>query len=520
MLCCNLRLLGTLTHQKSWHMKTNLRLTLWYWRLTVVVLLLTCASRPGRSQSVQPASVSVGSIAAGEYFTLLLKPDGSLWSSGNNFSGGLGRTMNFGTALPTPTPGLVITPPTAAAGTYWTQVVAGGATVLALRSDGTLWQWGLSLGAGMSNPTAYVPTQVPLPVGVPAGSTWTGISTSGFHALAVCSNGSLWAWGWNAFGQLGNGQQTDTRLLQRVQEPNRGSRWVAAWAGSRHSLGLRDDGSLWAWGSNSCGALGVPVTGGPLYAVIQPVLVPTPAGAGPNTVWVGATPGESHSLAIRSDGTMWGWGNGYNRMPTATQVVNPRNTTWQQVSTHNVHTLGVGSDGAIWGWGWFNERGILGTNSTADVYPMRQEATQGRWLQVAVGSEHSVAMSAAGEVWATGAYYPAGTQNLNFGQFGDGTTLGSLIFRRVQTTALSTATATASGPRLWPNPAAAAVQVSGLKAYTSLVLYALDGRIVRSYKPEGSAARTLDIQGLSAGLYLLHAQAVGEPVCVARLLVE
>jgi len=162
----------------------------------------------------------------------------------------------------------------------------------------------------------------------------------------------------------------------------------------------------------------------------------------------------------------------------------------------------------------------LGTNSTADVYPMRQEATQGRWLQVAIGAEHSVAMSAAGEVWATGAYYPAGTQNLNFGQFGDGTTLGSLIFRRVQTTALSTATATASGPRLWPNPAAAAVQVSGLKAYTSLVLYALDGRIVRSYKPEGSAARTLDIQGLSAGLYLLHAQAVGEPVCVARLLVE
>lgn len=489
-------------------------------RLALAVLLLACAAHRGTSQPFQPASALAGSVAAGEYFTLLLKPDGSLWSSGNNFSGGLGRPMNFGTTLPTPTPGPVATPPTAAAETYWTQVVAGGATALALRSDSTLWQWGSPLGAGPGIPLAHVPAPVPLPASVPPGSKWSKVSTSGFHALALCSNGSLWAWGWNAYGQLGNGQQTNTRLLQRVQEPTLGSRWVAAWAGPTHSLGLRDDGSLWAWGSNNCGALGVPVTGGPLYAVIRPVLVPTPAGAGPNTVWVSATPGQSHSLAIRSDGTMWGWGSGYDRMPTATRIVNPHNSTWRQVRTRSVQTLGIGSDGAIWSWGWFNERGILGTNSTADVYPMRQESTLGNWLQVDVGAEHAVAMSAGGEVWATGAHYAPGTQNLNFGQLGDGTTLGSLVFKRVHSAALNTAAATAPMPRLWPNPAAGDVQVSGLRAYTSLALYASDGRIVRSYNPAASPVRTLDLQGLSAGLYLLHVQAAGEPVRVARLVVE
>lgn len=501
-------------------MKTRLLPNFRHWQLTVFTLLVYTVSYVGKAQNFSPVTAGAGTVVAGEYFTLVLKPDGSIWSAGNNFSGGLGRANNFNTAIPNPIPGPVITPPTAALGTTWAQVVAGGATASALRSDGTLWQWGLALGAGTTSPTAYVPTQVALPAGTQPGSTWIGISTSGFHSLALCSDGSLWAWGWNAFGQLGNGQQIDARQLQRVQVPNLGSRWVAAWAGPRHSLGLRNDGSLWAWGSNSCGALGIPVTGGPLYAVIQPVLVPTPVGATPNTQWITATPGESHSLAIRSDGTMWAWGNGYNRMPTASQIVNPHNSTWQQVSTHNVQTLGVGSDNAIWSWGWFNDRGILGTGNTADIYPMQQEATHGQWLQVSVGSEHSVAISTSGEIWATGAYYASGTQNLNFGQFGDGSTTGSLVFKRTNSSVLGTATKSAKALQVSPNPASGYVQLHGLRPHTSLALYRIGGSLVRSYQANGTPIQTIDIQGLTPGLYLLQIKATGESIRAVRLMIE
>lgn len=486
------------------------------------MLLLGTTSFTSKAQTLNPVSAGAVTVAAGEYFTLVLKPDGSIWSSGNNQFGGLGRADNYRTSIPNPVPRPVLTPTSAAPSTYWTQIAAAGATSLALRSDGTLWRWGYDLGPTANSLNSYLPSQVALPVGVPVGSTWLSISTGGSHALALCSDGSLWSWGFNTFGELGNGQAINaaTLQLQRVPAPALGSRWVAAWAGPQHSLGLRDDGSLWGWGSNSCGALGVPVTGGPLYAVTQPVLVPTPVGAAPNTRWVTATPGQSLSLAIRSDGTLWGWGTAYGIMPNAARITNPHNTTWRQVSTRNVQTLGVDSNNTIWSWGWFNERGILGTGNTADIYPMQQEATHGQWLQVSVGAEHSVAISTSGEVWATGAYYSPSIQNLNFGQFGDGTTIGSLVFKRTNSNVLSTAAESATAPQVSPNPASGYVQLHGLKPYTSLALYHIDGRLVRSYQVNSPPIQTIDIQGLSTGLYLLQIKATGESIRAVRLMIE
>ncbi len=208
-------------------------------------------------------------------------------------------------------------------GVYWAEAAAGGSHSLGRRTDGTLYSWGrnaegqLGLGTTISQST---PVNVPVPGGT---GTWNGISAGGFHSLGLRSDDTLWIWGQNTSGQLGIGASSpDTcstnacaKSPQQVALPGgspAGSHWSAAEAGDLHTLALRSDGTLWAWGDNTTGQLGIgassPDTCGSNPCAKSPQQVPLPSGSPAGSTWIAVSAGGIHSMAIRSDGTLWTWG--------------------------------------------------------------------------------------------------------------------------------------------------------------------------------------------------------------------
>jgi alpha-tubulin suppressor-like RCC1 family protein len=130
------------------------------------------------------------------------------------------------------------------------QLVAGDAHTVALEKDGTLWAWGSNQYGQLGNGTDQNSN---VPVQLRTDATWQSVSTRWGHTVAITRDGTIWAWGHNAFGELGNGTNTD-RLLP-VQIGTDGE-WLSASAGTRHTVAVRKDGTLWAWGANQDGQLG------------------------------------------------------------------------------------------------------------------------------------------------------------------------------------------------------------------------------------------------------------------------
>ncbi|MBT9177227.1 MAG: putative serine protease HtrA [Firmicutes bacterium] len=396
-------------------------------------------------------------IAAGDSHSLAIAADGTLWAWGANWVGqlGLGDTQSRNHPLRVGT------------GNTWVSIAAGGWHSLAIRSDGTLWAWGLNadgqIGVGHTA-NSLSPTQVDL------AANWAAVAAGTWHSLATRRDGTLWAWGWNGHGQLGVGHTSLANIPTRVGLAND---WLITTGGSFHSLGLRRDGSLWAWGSNANGALGL---GDSPDARTSPLRV------GIDSNWTHVAAGHTHSTAIRGDGSLWTWGSNSagelglgdfstRSHPTmvgggllwrtvvaggrssfaitqqgglwasgtdghmgnlglglgtgrtrATAVTSPN--TWTAVTTKSLHSLALGSNGTLWAWG-NNSAGQLGLNHVRPVFGPTQVFPGTNWRALAVGERHSLAIRTDGSLWAWG-------ENAG-GQLGLGDTNARLAPERVGT---------------------------------------------------------------------------------------
>jgi uncharacterized repeat protein (TIGR02543 family) len=195
----------------------------------------------------------VVAIAAGANFSLALKSDGTVWAWGNNYYGQLGngtfdvRDQTFFT--PTQVGGL----------TGVTAIAAGGGFALAVKSDGTVWAWGLNSSGLLGTPTARpcygdIPcTVTPGPVDGLTGVVAIEAGDQGSHSLALKADGTVWAWGANAYGQLGDGTNVNSALPRRAANL---SGVTAIAAGTSFSMALKSDGTVRAWGRNTDGQLG------------------------------------------------------------------------------------------------------------------------------------------------------------------------------------------------------------------------------------------------------------------------
>ena len=353
-----------------------------------------------------PLTVTVsggpGRVAAATNHALAIKPDGSLWGWGLNHLGQLGDGTLVNRPSPTPIGN----------GATWRAVTAGRAHALAVKSDGSLWAWG-SNGSGQLGDGTTEMRSVPVPVGAPT-TTWRAIAAGEEHSLAIRSDGTLWAWGNNLSGRLGDG--TETQQVRPTQIGT-GGNWLAVAAGASHSVALKSDGTLWSWGNNHNGQLG---GGGALAGRKSPEQI------GTESSWAAIAVGNFYTMALRADGTLWAWGhNGLGQLGdgTATGPTNQSRftpiqvgiaTTWRRIAAGENHGMALQSDGSLWIWG-HNLGGQVGDGTDMNIRPSPVRiGSATSWSALAGGAFHTVGFQVDGTFWTWGFN--------GFGQLGDGTT--------------------------------------------------------------------------------------------------
>lgn len=262
-------------------------------------------------------------------------------------------------------------------------MIASGASadhMLGIQNDGTLWAWGAN-NSGQLGDGTIIDKNIPVQVG--SAANWARVSAGSFHSLGIKSDGTLWAWGSNDSGQLGDGTNDD-----RIEPVQVGiaTNWVAVKAGAFHSLGIKTDGSLWAWGVNSNGELG----NGDNANKNVPVQIGTASN------WVSISAGFSHSVAIRTDGSLWAWGdNQYGQLGSGnnadknTPVQIAAGSNWVKIDAGGYHTMGIKSGGILWTWGR-NDEGQLGDGSNAAKNIPVQISSVTDWVAISAGMYHSM----------------------------------------------------------------------------------------------------------------------------------
>lgn len=330
--------------------------------------------------------------------TLAIDCNGKLWAWGDNFFGelGIGSTANYSTR---PVQVSSLSDVIGAAG--------GSYHSMALTSDGTVWTWGDNSDGELGNGNT---TNSNVPVHLSSINSISAISGGDLHSLALRYDGTVWAWGLGAYGELGTGNTVSSSVP--VQVPGL-SGVVAIAAAGLTSLALKADGTVWAWGYNAYGQVG----NGTTANALAPVQVFSGASA--------IAGGVFHSLAVKSDGTVWDWGyNAYGQLGNGTttnssvpvQVTGLTGVTG--VAGGSYHSLAVKSDSSVWAWG-MNANGQLGNNSYVN------SATPVQSLQAGTLAPVGATVVTAGGFYSfsmTQGFPPAGWGYNASGQLGNGNT--------------------------------------------------------------------------------------------------
>ncbi len=304
-----------------------------------------------------PAQTAYRSVAAGGAHSLGLTTAGRVYAWGANFSGQLG----VGSLDPATRPEAVAVPGTVVA------VAAGSSHSLALTSTGSVYAWGANLFGQLGDGTT-TGSDLPVRVAIPTGVTVTAIAAGGDHSLALTSTGSVYAWGANLFGQLGDGTTVSRDTPVAVPAPG-GVVITAVAAGTGHSLALASTGSVYAWGFNASGQLG----DGTTVNRTAMTAVHLPDGAAVATI----AAGEAHSLAVTTTGAVLAWGsNVFGQLDSALVASLPVDsplplqplglpplTTFVAVAAGIDSSYAVTSTGVVWVWGG-DAYGQLGTGTS------------------------------------------------------------------------------------------------------------------------------------------------------------
>ncbi|MFN6087171.1 MAG: T9SS type A sorting domain-containing protein [Cyclobacteriaceae bacterium] len=226
----------------------------------------------------------------------------------------------------------------------WKSVAAGFYHSVGIKQEGTLWGWGRNNHGQLGDGTTADKTS-PVKIGT---DSWLNIQARAFHTMGIKQDRTLWAWGKNETGQLGDGTTADKASPVKIGTDT----WLSIAAGPLHTLAIKQDGTLWAWGYNLFGQLG----DGTTASKTSPVKIG-------NDTWLSIATGSYHSLGIKQDGTLWAWGLGDGTNDNKTSPVKIGTDTWRSVTADGNHSLGVKQDGTLWAWGR-NNFGQLGDGTT------------------------------------------------------------------------------------------------------------------------------------------------------------
>lgn len=311
--------------------------------------------------------------ASGANNVSVVKTDGTLWSWGKGVFGNLGNNTALSSSSPVQT---------VSGGTDWRQVSAWSDTVAALKVDGTLWLWSYSARGSLGNNTTAVSVSSPVQT-VSAGTNWKQISVGSQFVSAIKTDGTLWTWGLGTSGQLGNNSAIDRS--SPVQTVSNVTTWKQVSAGNNAIASIKTDGTLWTWGYGNYGRLGNNLSGTAIASRSSPVQ--TVSGG---TNWKEASMTVGVGLGIKTDGTLWAWGS---RTGDNTNIVRSSpvqtisgGTNWRSVARGSSITAAIKTDGTLWLWG-SQIRGELGTGNTiAQSSPVQTISGGTNWRSIVIAS--------------------------------------------------------------------------------------------------------------------------------------
>ncbi|MBP6390554.1 MAG: T9SS type A sorting domain-containing protein [Flavobacteriales bacterium] len=428
-----------------------------------------------------PIRTTAQLIAGGSDHSLAVCNDGSVKAWGSNSQGELGNGTNTYSNVPVQVSSL----------TGIVAIEAGAEHSIALKNDGTVWAWGGN-GSGQ------------LGIGTPAGihvvpelvSSLTGITAIGAgnnHSIFLKNDGTVWASGGGGpYGQLGNGTNLGSNIPVQVSSL---TGITAIESGSDHSLALKNDGTVWAWGRNLKGQLG----NGTNINSNVPVQVSSLTGI----TAMGA--GSFHSIALKTDGTVWAWGfndygtlgNGTNTDSNVPVQLNSL-TEITAIGADGYHSIALKNDGTVWVWGW-NDYGQLGNGTSTDSNVPAQVSSLTDITAIGEGQKHSIAIKNDGTVWAWG-------KNIS-GQLGNGSNTNSNV--PVQVIGLCSVSigveerSDATSCKIFPNPTTGWFRVEhATSGAQQLEIRNVMGQEV--YRSMGNASLTqIDLTSQPAGIYFL-----------------
>lgn len=326
------------------------------WPISYTVQGTSPVTSPHSGQLIVNVSDGATAVSSGGQVTCATDGGGGATCWGANQFGQLGNgTTKASTA------------PVAVAGTGWQSISTSGATTCGIKTDGSLWCWGLNnfaqLGTGKSGPQKK-------PMLVAPGTTWADVSTSWFNTCAISTSRELYCWGQNIRGAAGIGR-TSRMVARPTPVGSGGGGWLDVSTGGWHTCGVRADGTLWCWGQNTMGQVGNTKAG----------VQSAPAQVGSASGWLQVSTSWGHSCAVSGTGAMSCWGlNKDGQLGTGTldDAWNPvavgSGQIWTSVAAGDASTCALDGSGATWCWGG-NRYGQLGTGTTtSSAVPVRAAA--------------------------------------------------------------------------------------------------------------------------------------------------
>ena len=390
----------------------------------------------------------------------------------------------------------------------WQSISAGNNHILAVKNDGTLWAWG-SNNYGKCGPSSQNYTNTPTQVG--SENNWLKASTATYHSMALKTNGNLHGWGFNYFGNIGIGTSGLNNSIIPFSSQIGNSNWTNIACGNDFTIAINSNGTLWGWGDNSQGQLGDGTT----------ILKAIPIQIGTSNNWQKIATGYYKGYGIKLDGTLWTWGiNFLTQIGTSNdwQIITKdyaiknngslwdisnvpyqigSDTNWISISKNyqGNHQLALKSDGTLWSWGE-NAQGQLGDGTNINKTAPVQIGTNSNWNFISAGEKYSLALNSNGQLWAWGL-------NSN-GQLGDGS-----FTNKNTPTLINCSTALELNDinfdnylKIYPNPANKLIKIDtkSIESINRIYILNITGQRISEYEKNTTE---INIEKLENGIYFI-----------------